>query len=77
MPPLHKIDEVLFVNDAEQIRPDTVSNEESITSKHEDDPLDDSDLDLLPAPMHFEELESPASAEGSTSGDASSSGEDR
>jgi hypothetical protein len=76
IPSLDKIDEVLFVNPAEQIRPDTFSDEDSHTSKHEDDPLDDSDLELLQAPMDFDEEESPASTEGDTSGDASSSGED-
>ena len=77
IPSLEKIDEVLFVNTAEQIRPDTFSDEDSHTSKHEDDPLDDSDLELLQAPMNIEEIQSPASVEGSTSEDASSSGEDR
>src|SRR4051812_41396678 len=72
-----RFDEVLFVNPAEQIHPDTFSDEDSHSSKHEDDPLDDSDLDLLQAPMNFKELQSPASAEGSTYGDASSSCEDR
>jgi hypothetical protein len=76
IPPLEKIDEVLFVNSTEHIRPDTFSDEDSHTSKHEDDPLDDSDLELLQAPMDFDEEESPASTEGETSGDASSSGED-
>ena len=64
------------MNPAEQIFPGTLSDDNSVTSKHADDPLNDSDLDLLQAPLDFEELESPASAEGSTSGDASSSGED-
>ena len=76
IPSLEKIDEVLFVNPAEQIRPDTLSDEDSHTSKQEDDPLKDSDLDLLQAPLDIEEIESPASTEGDTSGDASSSGED-
>src|SRR3954466_4755777 len=77
IPPLEKIEEVLFVNPAEQIRPDTLSDTDSHTLKKEDDPLDDSDLDLLQAPLDIEELQSPASAEGSTSGDQSSSGEER
>ena len=47
IPPLEKIDEILFVNPVEQIRPDTLSDDDSVTSKHEDDPLNDSDLDLL------------------------------
>src|SRR3954465_5175570 len=76
IPPLEKIEEVLFVNPAEQIRPDTLSDDASHTSKQEDDPLDDSHLDLLQAPLNIEELHSPASAEGTTSGDASSLGED-
>src|SRR3954471_22735041 len=76
IPPLEKIDEVLFVNPAEQIRPDTFSDEDSHSSKHEDDPLDDSDLELLQAPTDFDEDDSPASTEGDTSGDESSSGED-
>ena len=45
IPSLEKIDEVLFVNPAEHIRPDTYSNEDSDTLRHEDDPLDDSDLE--------------------------------
>ena len=73
IPPLNKIDEVLFVNDAEQIRSDTFSDVDSITSKHEDDPLNDSDLDLL-APTNFDDYISPDSEDKSTSGDESSSG---
>src|SRR3954465_14006516 len=45
LPPLHKVDEVFFVNEPEHIRPDTVSDNDSITSK-DDEGLDDSDLDL-------------------------------
>src|SRR3954465_15784091 len=71
IPSLEKIDEVLFVNPAEQIRPDTLSDDASHTSKQEDDPLDDRDLDLLQAPLDIEDLQSPASAEGTTSEDAS------
>src|ERR1041385_3163861 len=33
IPPLHKVDEVFFVNEPEPIRPDTVSENDSITSK--------------------------------------------
>src|SRR4051812_43848710 len=76
IPSLEKIEEVLFVNPAEQIRPDTLSDADSHTSKKEDDPLDDSDLNLLQVPINIEELQSPASSEGSTSRDESSSGED-
>src|SRR3954468_7465987 len=36
--PLQKIDEVLFVNPDERICPGTFSDENSHTSKHEDDP---------------------------------------
>src|ERR1041384_6891902 len=64
IPSLEKIDEVLFVNPAEQIRPDTYSDEDSPTSRHEDDPLDDSDLEKLQAPMNIEDIQSPASVEG-------------
>ena len=46
LPPLHKIDEVLFVNEPEPIRPDTVSEGDSVTSNPEDF-LEDSDIDLL------------------------------
>src|SRR3954464_6056722 len=69
IPPLEKIEEVLFVNLDEQIRPDTLSDDASHTWKKEDDPLDDNDLDLVQAPINIEELQSPASAEGYTSGD--------
>ena len=75
IPSLEKIDEALFVNPAEQIRPDTYSDEDSHTSRHEDDPLDDSDLEMLQAPMNIEDIQSPASVEGSSSEEASS-GED-
>jgi hypothetical protein len=60
IPSLEKIDEVLFVNHAEQIRPDTFSDEDSHSSKNEDDPLDESDLALLQAPMNIEDQASPA-----------------
>ena len=73
IPPLTKIDEVLFVNDAEQIRLDTFSDADSITSKQEDDPLNDSDLDLL-ALENFDDYVSPDSEDKSTSCDKSSSG---
>lgn len=72
LPPLHKIDEVFFVNEPEPIRPDTVSDNNSNTSK-DDDGLDDSDPDLI-ASKNFEALPSPESEEES-SGDQSSSGE--
>lgn len=71
LPPLNKIDEVLFVNEPEPIRPDTVSEGDSVTSNPEDI-LDDSDLDLL-APAG-EDYVSPSSEEES-SGDQFSSGE--
>src|SRR3954464_5609411 len=76
IPSLAKIDEVLFVNSVEQIRPDTFSDEDSHTSKHEDDPLDDSDLEMLQAPLNIEDIHSPASAHG-TSLEEASSGEAR
>src|SRR3954469_4839391 len=63
IPSLEKIDEVLFVNPAEQIRPDTYSDEDSHTSRHDDDPLDDSDLEILQAPMNIEDIQSPTSVE--------------
>src|SRR3954470_23770085 len=37
IPSLEKIDEVFFVNPAEQVRPDTLLDEDSHTSKHNDD----------------------------------------
>src|SRR3954466_2209322 len=76
IPPLEKIDEVLFVNPAEQIRPNTLSDEDSHTSKHDDDPLDDSDMEMLQAPLNIEDIDSPASA-ASTSSEEASSDEDR
>ena len=72
LPPLHKIDEVLFVNEPEPIRPDTVSEGDSVTSNPEDI-LDDSDLDLL-APENDDDYVSSPSEEES-SGDQSSSSE--
>src|SRR3954470_24328337 len=73
IPPLHKIDEVFFVNKPESIRPDTVSDNDSVTSK-DDAGLEDSDLDLDPiATKNLEALPSPES-EKESSGDQSSSG---
>src|SRR3954469_25647080 len=69
IPPLEKIDEVLFVNPTEQIRPDTFSDEDSHTSRQESDPLNNSDLVLLQAPLNVKDIESPASTDGDTSGD--------
>ena len=57
------------MNHAEQIRPDTFSDEDSHTSKQEDDPLDESDMALLQAPLDIEDQDSPA---GTSSPDASS-----
>src|SRR3954469_18731558 len=37
IPSLEKIEEVRFVNPAKQIRPDTYSDKDSHTSKHDDD----------------------------------------
>ena len=71
LPPLHKIDEVLFVNEPEPIRPDTVSGGDSVTSNPEHF-LEDSDINLL-APVG-DEYVSPTSEEES-SGDQSLSGE--
>ena len=71
LPPLHKIDEVLFINEPEPIRPDNVFDGDSITSNPEDI-LDNSDINLL-APAD-DDYVSPASEEES-SGDQSSSGE--
>ena len=36
LPPLHKIDEALFVNEPDPIAPETLSDEDSITSKAEE-----------------------------------------
>ena len=72
IPPLEKIDEVLFVNPAEQIWPDTFSDEDLHTSKQEDDPLEESDMEMLQAPLNIEDLDSPASADGTSSEEASS-----
>src|ERR1043165_6884928 len=58
IPPLEKINEVLFVNPVEQIRPDTLSDEDSHSSKHEDDPLDGSDMEILQAPLNIEDIDS-------------------
>ena len=60
---------MLFVNPAEQIRPDTFSDEDSHTSKQEDDPLNESDMEMLQAPLDIEDQDSPAST---SSEDASS-----
>ena len=68
---MHKIEEVLFVNESEPIRLDTVSDGHSVTSNPEDF-LEDSDLNLL-APAG-EDYVSPTSEEKS-SGDQSSSRE--
>src|SRR3954466_8114651 len=76
IPPLEKIDEVLFVNPTEQIRTDTLSEEDSHSSKHEDDPLDESDMEMLQAPLNIEDIDSPASS-ASTSSEEASSDEDR
>src|SRR3954470_5378373 len=57
IPSLEKIDEVLFVNPAEQIRPDTFSDADSHSSKQDDD---ESDLALLQAPIIIEDQASPA-----------------
>src|SRR3954469_5817263 len=62
IPPLEKIEEVLFVNPTGQIRPDTFSDEDSHTSRQESDPLDDSDLEMLRAPLNVEAIPSAASA---------------
>src|SRR4051812_46988893 len=72
IPSLEKIDEVFFVNPAEQIRPDTFSDEDSHTLKQEDDPLDESDMEMLQALLNVEDLDSPASADGTSSEEASS-----
>ena len=70
LPPLHKIDEALFVNEPEPICPETFSDGDSIMSSPEDF-LKDSDMDLLtPA---GDDYVSPTSEEES-SGDQSSSG---
>src|SRR4051812_20035376 len=42
--PVHKVDEVFFINEPEPIRTDTVSDNDSITSKY-GAVLDDSDLE--------------------------------
>src|SRR4051812_48560797 len=76
IPPLEKIDEVLFVNPSEQIRLDTFSDKDSHTSKPESDPLNDSDLDLLQAPLNIEDIPSPNLVEASSE-DEASLGEDR
>src|SRR3954466_4091337 len=60
IPPLEKIDEVLFVNPTEQIRPYTFSDEDSHTSRQEIEPLNDSDLELLQAPLNVEDIPSAA-----------------
>jgi len=57
------------VNPAEQIRPDTFSDADSHTSRQEDDPLDESDMEMLQAPLDIEDQDSPA---GTSSKDASS-----
>ena len=72
LPPLHKIDEVLFVNEPDPIRPDEVSEGDSVTSTPED-LLDDSDQDLI-APTNAEEFVSSPSEEESF-GDQTSSSE--
>src|SRR3954471_2772643 len=72
IPPLEKIDEVLFVNPTEHIRPDTFSDKDSHTLRQESDPLNDSDLDLLQAPLNVEGIPSAASVEASSEGEASS-----
>src|SRR4051812_49092547 len=72
IPPLEKIDEVLFVNPTEQIRSDTFSDEDSHSSKQESDPLNDIDLDLLQAPLNVEDIPSAASVEASSEDEASS-----
>ena len=59
------------MNPAEQIRPDTFLDEDSHTSKQEDDPLDESDMEMLQAPLNIEDLDSPASADGTSSEEAS------
>src|SRR3954466_16100223 len=75
IPPSQKIDEVLFVNPTEQIRPDTFLDEDSHTSRKESDPLNNSDLDLLQAPLNVEDIPSAASVEDSSE-DAALSGAD-
>src|ERR1043165_6681021 len=60
IPSLEKIDEVIFVNPADQIRLDTFSDEDSHSSKQEDDPLDESDMEMLQAPLNIEDQDSPA-----------------
>src|SRR3954464_4447029 len=74
IPPLHKIDEVFFVNEPEPIRPDTVSENDSITSK-DDDGLDDSDLDINLITQTRHEAIPSSSSEEESSGDQSSSDE--
>src|SRR3954470_17242718 len=74
IPPLHKIDEVFFVNKPESIRPDTVSENDSITSK-DDDGLDDSDLDINLITQTRHEAIPTSSSEEESSGDQSSSDE--
>src|SRR3954462_2648179 len=47
IPSLEKIEEVLFVNPADHVQPDTLSDTDSHSSKQEEDPLDESDMELL------------------------------
>jgi len=67
IPTLEKIDEVLFVNHAEQIRPDTFSDADSHSSKQDDD---ESDLALLQAPINIEDQDSPAATSSPDASDA-------
>src|SRR3954463_5337389 len=69
IPSLEKIEEVLFVNPAEHVQPDTLSDTDLHSSKQEEDPLDESDLEMLQAPLNIEDQDSPA---GTSSEDAPS-----
>ena len=71
LPPLHKIDEALFVNEPDRIAPENFSDGDSVTSTPEDQ-SDDSDVNLL-APAG-DDYVSPTSKEES-SGDQTSSSE--
>jgi len=57
----------LFVNHAEQIRPDTFSDADSHSSKQDDD---ESDLALLQAPINIEDQDSPAATSSPDASDA-------
>ena len=70
LPPLHKIDEALFVNEPEPIAPETFSDGDSVTSNPEN-LSDDSEVNLL-APAG-DDYVSPTSEEESSSDQSSSS----